>query len=136
MNRALILIFLSLAAAGAAAAQSGAPNEMMTARALKSELFGVRLSGIELSTGERWSECIEPTGRTFYEFAGNRFEGLLAITEAPEACFTYPGAGTSCFRVQRAAKGYMFRGAGLGVTYHASKIERGIKTCVASDLIG
>lgn len=136
MKHFAFCLFLALAAVPGASADTTSPNALLTQKAMQAELFGIRMSGIELSTGARWSECVEPGGRTLYEIAGTKREGVLAITDTPEACFTYPVSGTSCFRVQRAPKGYMFRSSEYGGAYHASKIERGVKTCIASDLIG
>ncbi len=136
MKRLIFCLLAALAAAGLAAADTASPNELMTQKAMQAELYGVRISGVELGTGARWSECIEPGGRTVYEYGGRRIEGLLTITEAPEACFTYPESGMSCFRVQRAVKGYMFRSTDYGITYHASKVERGVKKCFSTDLVG
>jgi hypothetical protein len=133
MRRLSSLILLALAAAAGAHAEPG--NEPLTGAQMTAELYGVRLTGVELATGNRWSECIEPGGRTVYEIYDYRSEGLLDITEVPAACFIYD-TGPSCFRVQRAAKGYLFRSLDGGGTFHATKVERGIKSCSASELIG
>jgi hypothetical protein len=136
MKHLACCLLLALAATGLAAADTSSPNELMTQKAMQAELYGVRISGVEIGTGAGWNECIEPGGRTVYEYGGRRIEGLLTITEAPAACFTYPETGVSCFRVQRAVKGYMFRSTDYGITYHASKVERGVKKCFATDLVG
>ncbi len=137
MRRVLMFLVLSgflAAAASADAKPSG--NEPLTAEAMKAELFGVRMSGIQVQTGEAWSECIEPGGRTLYEIGDYISEGVMEITPNGQACFTYPGSGTSCFRGQRAPKGYMFYAVGGGGSFYATKVERGVKKCIASDLIG
>lgn len=111
-------------------------NEPLTADVMKAELFGVRMAGVVVQTGERWSECVEPGGRTLYEIGDYISEGVMEVTDTGQACFTYPGTGTSCFRGQRAPRGYMFYAIGGGGTFHATKVERGVKKCIASDLIG
>jgi hypothetical protein len=77
---------------------------------------------------------VEPGGRTLYRIEGGAREGQLEITDDAQACFTYPETGTSCFRGQRSPKGYLFRGG--GVTFSVTKVERGVKKCIASELIG
>ena len=137
MQRFLMSLLLAgLVAGGALGDPKPVGNEPLTAEAMRAELFGIQMSGIVVQTGQRWSECIEPGGRTLYEFEGYRSEGLLEVTDKAEACFTYPGSGTSCFRGQRAPKGYMFRPVGGGAAFHANKIERGVKKCITSDLVG
>lgn len=137
MQRILVSLAAgALIAAGAVADPKPAGNEPLTAEALQAEMFGIQMSGIVVQTGQRWSECVEPGGRTLYEFEGYRSEGVLQITEDAQACFTYPDTGTSCFRGQRAPKGYIFRPVGGGVIFHANKIERGVKKCITSDLVG
>ncbi|WP_213271141.1 hypothetical protein [Hyphomonas sp.] len=137
MRRVLMSLLLSgLLAAAASAGPKPSGNEPLTAEAMKAELFGVRMSGVQVQTGEAWSECIEPGGRTLYEIGDYISEGVMEITPEGQACFTYPGTGTSCFRGQRAPKGYMFYAVGGGGSFYATKIERGVKTCLARDLIG
>lgn len=137
MPRVLMSLLLAcLLSAGAAADPKAAGNEPLTAEAMKAELFGVRMSGVVVQTGQPWAECIEPGGRTLYEIGDYISEGVMEVTEGGQACFTYPGTGTSCFRGQRAPKGYMFYGIGGGGSFHANKVERGVKKCIASDLIG
>lgn len=134
----VLMSFLVAGLLGAGAfAQSGAVgNEPLTAEVMKAELFGVRMSGIVVQTGQGWSECVEPGGRTLYEIGDYISEGVMEVTGDGQACFTYPNSGTSCFRGQRAPKGYMFYAVGGGGTFHARQIERGVKKCIASELIG
>lgn len=137
MPRSLMSFFLvCLLSAGAAADPKPAGNEPLAAEAVKAELLGVRMSGVVVQTGQTWAECIEPGGRTLYEIGDYISEGMMEITANGQACFTYPGTGTSCFRGQRAPKGYMFYGIGGGGVFHANKVERGVKKCIARDLIG
>lgn len=135
-SRVAIILLPALFAAGALAEPRAPGNEPLSAEAMRAEMFGVQMSGIVVQTGQRWSECIEPGGRTLYELEGYRSEGVLEITDGAEACFTYPGTGTSCFRGQRAPQGYLFRPVGGGATFHARSIERGVKRCIASGLVG
>lgn len=134
MKRSLVLAALGALMAGAAIAGPG--NEPMTEEALREELFGIRMSGIVLGTSIRWRECVEPGGRTLYEIEGDAYEGRLEITAEAQACFTYEATGTSCFRGQRAPKGFLFHPVGGGNTFSVTKVERGVKKCIASDLIG
>jgi hypothetical protein len=133
---AMFLLAAGFLAEAASAGPKPSGNEPLTAEAMKAELFGVRMSGIQVQTGEAWSECIEPGGRTLYEIGDYISEGVMEITDRGEACFTYPGSGTSCFRGQRAPKGYIFHGVGGGGSFYANRIARGVKKCLASDLIG
>ncbi len=132
----VVAVMAGALAAGAWADSRPAGNEPLTVEVMKAELFGIQMSGIVVQTGQRWTECIEPGGRTLYEFGEYRAEGVLEITDDGQACFSYPDSGTSCFRGQRAPKGYMFRPVGGGGTFHANKIERGVKKCITSDLVG
>ncbi|MBY9065267.1 hypothetical protein K1X12_00060 [Hyphomonas sp. WL0036] len=133
---ASFMVCMAFLAPIADAEQKRAGNEPLSVEEMQAELFGIRMSGVVVQTGQPWNECVEPGGRTLYEFGGGFSEGLLQITEDGQACFTYPETGTSCFRGQRAPKGYMFYAVGGGGTFHANKIERGVKRCIASDLIG
>ncbi|MEQ9506146.1 MAG: hypothetical protein RLO80_07720 [Hyphomonas sp.] len=136
MMRFVLYLVLVLGAVGKTFAETSDSGVPMTAQAMKSELFGIRVSGVELESGDRWSECIEPGGRTLYEIGDFQSEGHLEISAKQEACFTYP-SGTSCFRVQRAGEGYMLSGSGHdGGFYLASTVERGIRSCFASELVG
>lgn len=136
LRSAIVLLAMCLAAGFAFADSKPASNEPLSAAAMKAELFGVRMSGVVVQTGEPWSECIEPGGRTLYEIGDYISEGVMEITPEGQACFTYPGSGTSCFRGQRAPKGYMFYAVGGGGSFYATKVERGVKKCIATDLIG
>lgn len=129
----LVMVVLMPGLAGGARAQG---NEPMTAEVMRAELFGIRMSGVVVGYGIAWSECIEPGGRTLYEIEDQVSEGVLEITEDAQACFTYPASGTSCFRGQRSPRGYMFRSVDDGTLFHATKIERGVRRCIASDLVG
>lgn len=134
MKRSLVLAALGALIAGAAIAGPG--NEPLTAEVMRKELFGIRMSGIVLGTSIRWRECVEPGGRTLYELDGQALEGKLVITDEAQACFTYPETGTSCFRGQRSPKGFTFHAVGGGNAFSVTKVERGVKKCIASDLIG
>jgi hypothetical protein len=111
-------------------------NEPLTAEVMGAELFGIRMSGVVVGYGIGWSECVDPGGRTLYELEGQVSEGLLEITADGHACFSYPGTGRSCFRGQRSPRGYLFRSIDDGTLFHATKIERGVQRCIASDLVG
>ena len=131
------LVSLAAAAFLAGPAAANPPgNEPLTAEVMQAELFGIRMSGVVVGTGQTWTECIEPGGRTLYEIGGYQSEGVLEITPEAQACFTYPGTGASCFRGQRSPRGYLFREVGGSALFHATKVERGVKRCITSDLVG
>lgn len=137
MQRFLVsLLFAGLVAAGAAASPQPAGNEPLTSEVMQAELFGIQMSGIVVQTGQPWTECIEPGGRTLYEIGEVRVEGVLEILPNAIACFTYEETGTSCFRGQRAPRGYLFRSVDDGTLFHANKVQRGVKRCITSELIG
>jgi hypothetical protein len=133
MKRTFLLAAVTALATGAALAAPN--NEPLTAEVMRKELFGVRLTGIVVQTGTPWSECIEPNGRTLYRIEGGAREGRLTITDEAQACFTYPETGKSCFRGQRSPRGYLFYSVGGGATFSVTKVERGVKECVASDFV-
>lgn len=135
MLRLAASLLLALAAGGAATANP-AGNEPLTAEVMREELFGIRMSGTVVGYGQAWQECIEPGGRTLYEIGDYISEGVMEITADAQACFTYPGTGTSCFRGQRSPRGYLFRSVDDGTLFHATKIERGVTRCISSDLVG
>jgi hypothetical protein len=135
MRMVLVLIFAAVATLGAGSARAQG-NEPLSAEVMRAELFGIRMSGIVVGYGVRWSECIEPGGRTLYEIEDHVSEGILEITPDAQACFTYPASGTSCFRGQRSPRGYLFRGVKDGTLFHATKVERGVTRCTTSDLVG
>lgn len=135
MQRFAASLFVAcLVAVGASAGPSG--NEPLSSEVMQAELFGIQMSGIVVQTGQSWTECIEPGGRTLYEIGDVRIEGLLEILPNAIACFTYEETGTSCFRGQRAPRGYLFRSVDDGTLFHANKIQRGVKRCITSELIG
>ncbi len=135
MKPVLLALIAALCLAGPAAANPPG-NEPLTSEVMQAELFGIQMSGIVVGTGQTWTECIEPGGRTLYEIGGYQSEGILEITSDALACFTYPGTGASCFRGQRSPLGYLFREVGGSAVFHATKIERGVKRCITSDLVG
>ncbi|MGQ0531311.1 MAG: hypothetical protein ACT4OF_01295 [Caulobacteraceae bacterium] len=106
MRRGMCLIVLFAAAtAGIAAAQT----VRLTADEARAELFGVELAGVNESFGDDWRECIEPSGRTIYQRAGERREGRLEIRPDGQACFNYPPDHYwSCFDVVREGENYRF----------------------------
>ena len=120
------LFVVALGVAGAATAQ----NAVLSAREARAELFGVRLSGVNEGISASWTECIEPTGRTVYDYLGTRREGRLTITEDGRACFAYADTNFSsptCFVVAREGANYRF---GSFVT---ERVERGIERCDGGD---
>lgn len=135
MKPVIALLIAAAFLAGPAAANPPG-NEPLTADVMQAELFGIQMSGIVVGTGQTWTECIEPGGRTLYEIGGTRAEGILEITPDALACFTYPGTGASCFRGQRSPRGYLFREVGGSAVFHATKVERGVQRCITSDLVG
>ncbi|MFN7056103.1 hypothetical protein [Hyphomonas sp.] len=136
MIRIVLLLLLASLMTGLAGTARAQGNEPLTAEVMRAELFGIRMSGIVVGYGISWNECIEPGGRTLYEIEDRVLEGVLEITDEAQACFTYPGTGTSCFRGQRSPRGYLFRSVDDGTLFHATKIERGVRRCIASDLVG
>lgn len=136
---AMLAIMFSLgvvsSGVGAAFAESAAPNAPLSIEELKQEFFGTRMYGVQVGIGQSFMECIEPDGRAIFEMGGYVSEGYLEISADAHACFTYE-SGTYCYRVQRAPKGYMIRAVGFRAVFHVTKVERGIRSCTADDLIG
>lgn len=124
-----------LLAAAAPAFPEAAPNAPLTADEIRAEFLGTRMSGVQLGTGMSFIECIEPNGRSVFQAGDYISEGVMEVTPDAQACFTY-ASGTYCYRVQRAPTGYMIHSAGTSATFHARKVERGVKRCTADDLIG
>jgi hypothetical protein len=122
LSRSIIAGIAAAVLCGAAAAQS----PVLSAAEARSELFGVRLSGVIEGSGEPWEECIEPAGRTVYRFAGRSIEGRLSIDPDGSACFTYADDGytqRSCFVVRRAGANYRFD------EFVTRRVERGVTRC-------
>lgn len=120
------LLVVALGVTGAATAQ----NVVLSAREARSELFGVRLSGFNERISAPWTECIEPSGRTVYDYVGARREGRLSITEDGRACFAYADtnfSSPSCFVVVRESANYRFD------AFVTRRVERGIERCEGGD---
>lgn len=123
-----------------------APNAPLDAAALRAELFGTHLYGIETGSGAKWDECIEPSGRTVFRVilpfgqAPYSEPGQLVVTEDAQACFSYPPQGDpepACFRALRRGEGYIFISVEGEGTFLTTRIERGKATCPApGELIG
>lgn len=121
MRRSLCLLALAAAAvAGAATAQT----VRLTAEEARAELFGVELVGIEESTGDSWSECIERSGRTWYVRGEERKEGFLDIRPNGQACFNYPpDLDWACFSVAREGENYRFD------SFITRRVRRDVEDC-------
>ena len=83
------LLVVALGVTGAATAQ----NVVLSAREARSELFGVRLSGFNERISAPWTECIEPSGRTVYDYVGARRGGVEA---APSPKRGFSGTARLC----------------------------------------
>ncbi|MEO0983749.1 MAG: hypothetical protein AAFX03_13975 [Pseudomonadota bacterium] len=116
----------------APARPSSVLNTVLTAEEARAELFGVHLSGVVASTAVKWSECIDPDGRTVFTLDGEDRSGVLAIRDNGEACFDY-GDGANCFRVTRAPRGYIFWGA---PRYETTEVRRDVEACFSGAPIG
>ncbi|MBI1339192.1 hypothetical protein GC169_03120 [bacterium] len=142
---ALVIGVMLVVTAGAATAQTAnapsadAPNRAMTAEEIRSELFGVDMSGFTSSFSPEgpvaWRECIEPEGATLYDFAGEVRRGRLTVSDEGGACFAYEDTAfesESCYRVSRVGTaGYVFWGGGV---FHATKVVRGVRRCEGADV--
>ncbi|HPE47393.1 MAG TPA: hypothetical protein PLR76_03320 [Hyphomonas sp.] len=103
--------------------------EWMSAADLRTEFYGVKLSGFLDEAQINWSECIDPDGRTLYQFMGVTDEGRLSITEEGEACFRYD-TGPSCFRVARLGdKGYWLDGGQHGGSFVVTSVRKNVTAC-------
>ena len=134
MRRLALMSCALLAMAGASTADS-APNGLLSADEIRAEFLGTRMSGVQLSTSEKFVECIEPGGRSIFQLGDIYSEGSMAVTPKGEACFTY-SSGTYCYRIQRVPKGYMIRSVDSSGVFHVRAIERNVTQCKADDLIG
>jgi hypothetical protein len=133
--RVLLLLFFKLVVfACAAGAESKAPNEVLSAKEIQAEFPGTRMTGSSL-TGDPFTECIEPDGRSIFNFEGRVSEGRMTVKESGQACFTYE-SGTWCYRIQRAPSGYLIRGINSNGMFRVRSVERDIESCTDSDLIG
>ncbi|MEZ5960320.1 MAG: hypothetical protein R3C30_07810 [Hyphomonadaceae bacterium] len=121
MRRGLSLIVLGfVSVAGIAAAQTA----RLSAAEARRELYGVELAGVNEASGEEWSECIEPRGRTVYRIAGEVQEGRLEIRPDGQACFNYPpDSDWSCFGVTREGENYRFD------EFITRTVRRGVREC-------
>jgi hypothetical protein len=128
VKRAALAFIGAVIAVGLASAQ-GAPNAPLSAAALRAEVFGVRLSGVTMSSGLPWSECISPQGETLYRFDGQVSVGQAWVTGDDQLCFRY-GADQppACFRATRNGSGLIFWGGQDGV-FIANRIERSVTAC-------
>jgi hypothetical protein len=92
-----LLCSAALWATGAAAWAQEAPaappsapaGEPLGAPQVRAALFGFELSGEVVGTGEPWSECIDPRGRTLWRFGDFRADGRLEVRPDGQACFRY-----------------------------------------------
>ena len=134
MKRLALMGCALLAMAGASGAES-APNGLLSADEIRAEFLGTRMSGVQLGTGARFVECIEPGGRSIFQLGDTYSEGTMAVTPEGEACFTY-SSGTYCYRIQRVPKGYMIRSVDSSGVFHVRAIERNVSRCTAAELIG
>jgi len=123
-----------LAMAGASGAE-GAPNGLLSADEIRAEFLGTRMSGVQLGTGAKFVECIEPGGRSIFQLGDSYSEATMAVRPEGQACFTY-SSGVHCYRMQRVPKGYMVRGVGSRDAFHVRAVERDVSRCTAADLIG
>jgi hypothetical protein len=122
LTRKIAIACAACLCAGAAAAQTA----ILTAAEVRTELFGVRLSGVNEVLGAPWEECIEPGGRTVYRFAGTVMEGRLTIESDGLACFAYADDGfaqRSCFAVRREGANYRFD------SFVTTRVARGVLRC-------
>lgn len=120
-----------LMAAGLSAGVAGAQSARLSAEQARAELLGVRLVGVQETTGAPWEECIEPSGRTVYRFAGVVMEGRLEIEADGAACFAYADTGfrrRSCFAVLREGANYRFD------VFVTVRVERGVTSCPGGEL--
>lgn len=147
IRKSILIAAFFGAVSGVSAADSKAPNQVLGADALKSELFGVHLFGVETESGIKWDECIDPQGRTVYRvrppFGVEPYSenGQLIVTDNGQACFEYPPGNDpepACFRAMRRGDGYIFFGAnGEPGTFMTTRIERGKTSCPnPGDLVG
>jgi hypothetical protein len=130
--RAWVVLCVWAAAGAAALAQAGAA---MKASELKRELFGFEMAGVHQSSGEPFTECIDPSGKTLFRFNGETDEGRLRVTPESEACFAYASSQfqyEACWYVKRAAGGqYRFESTATSDVY-VTKRTRRVRACNGS----
>jgi|CXWL01.1.fsa_nt_gi hypothetical protein len=132
---AMFVAVAFVALAGAAAAQSG----RLRAAEVRAELFGVDLSGVVETSGERWRECIDPAGRTLYEIGDRLDQGRMRVQPSGDVCFSYQSTdyeSESCWAVRRAgANNYRFGapdGAEVRAPFLTLNVRRNVSECVPS----
>lgn len=130
---AVTALTFGLASAGPGTAKPTADG-LLTSDEIRAEFPGTRMHGVLLGGGS-FSECVEPGGRSIFSYEGVVNEGHMTVGENGQVCFAYTN-GTSCYRIQRSPKGYLVRSIDGSAVFHATRIERGIRSCVASELIG
>jgi hypothetical protein len=89
----------ALWAMGAAAAWAQAPflappqGPAAGAAEVRAALYGFDLAGEVAGTGELWTECIDPLGRTWWRIGDYADEGRLELRDDGQACFRYRRTG-------------------------------------------
>ncbi|MEL6258893.1 MAG: hypothetical protein AAFQ67_07550 [Pseudomonadota bacterium] len=132
MTKRGVLIAMAIASAtGAHADTAEARTSVKVALGVdeaRDELFGVEFFGEVGRPGQPWTECIEPNGKTVYRIGSETSVGMMRVSPAGEACFTYETGGDACFRVTRTEDGgYAFWG--VGAPFVATKVRRNVETC-------
>ncbi len=109
--------------------------DRLTASEIRGFLYGGRMSGVLLDTGERWYECIAPSGDTVYNIEGQVSTGYVEVDEGGRTCFTYPrlnDTSRSCFFVVEEAGKRVFVEEDSGIRFRVDRVDGSFDGCEIS----
>tara|TARA_Y100000052_G_scaffold23793_1_gene25721 strand:+ start:41347 stop:41769 length:423 start_codon:yes stop_codon:yes gene_type:complete len=129
-----LLVSIALVGAPALADDIRVLGTTLSSERIRNELLGVHLEGVSGAEDSFWTECIEPDGKTIYEFAGATLKGYMRVGENGLACFQYEGnerSGANCFIVMREGEGnYVFTSSsGTGKLFRTTRVVRNVTEC-------
>lgn len=95
---------LTLAVTALSVGAAFADRVTLTAAQARTEIIGADLHGYFTPGNEPWHECIERSGRTFYEVGRSRLEGRVRVLPSGLVCFRYADTDfkvENCFMMTR-----------------------------------
>ncbi len=138
--RMVWLAMAGILASSSALAQSG--ERRLSAADLRTDWFGVVMSGVTRDGGQTWSECIEPDGDTLYAHQGRAILRGRMWTEAGDVvCFAYEDsgfAGKSCFSAWVRDGRTQFRAepqAPGDDVFEVRRVKRNVTSCPRPDAL-